>query len=230
MYAADVMTKDVITVRPTATVREVAQLLLDRRISAAPVVGSDGKLLGIVSEGDLIRRAETETDSQRSWWDSVLTTPDEYAAQYVKEHGRLAEEVMTRKVFSTSPAATLRDVADILQRRGVKRLPVLEDGRLVGIVSRADILRGLVASPALAVADGQDDRQLCDAVIRSLTKHAGTALPIVNAVVQDGVVQIRGLFESDIQERAAIVAAENVPGVRRVESRAGRISPWAYGI
>lgn len=230
MQAVDVMTPDVITVPPDATVREIAERLLDNRISAVPVVDTQGNLLGIVSEGDLIRRAETATERRENWWLRIFATEDDEATRYVKEHGRLAEEVMTRKVITTSPQATLREIADLLERHHVKRLPVVDNGRLVGIVSRANILRGLVATPDLQQAVGLDDKNLRQDVLAAIAKQSHDATRTIDAVVHEGVVQLWGVVRSDAQAKAAVVAAENVPGIRKVENRVRRIPGWYYGI
>lgn len=230
MQAADIMTPDVITVRPDTTVREIAERLLANRISAVPVVDAEGKLRGIVSEGDLIRRAETDTDTRRTWWLELVASAEERAAQYVKEHGRKADEVMTRNVITVVPQATLREIADLLERHHIKRLPVVDGGRLVGIVSRANILRGLATAPELATGVTVDDRQLRHDVMAAIAKEAGVGMPTVDVVVHDGNVQLWGLVDSDSREQATVVAAENVPGVRSVESRIGRTPRTHFGI
>src|SRR5574338_371038 len=145
MQAKDVMTTRLATVAPDATVREIANLLLERRISAVPVVDSDGRLKGIVSEGDLIRRPELGTLRHRSWWLSLLSNAEEDAISYVKTHGGHARDVMTPEVITVDETAPLEQIADTLEKHGIKRVPVLGKGKLVGIVSRADLLRGLVA-------------------------------------------------------------------------------------
>lgn len=230
MQAADVMTPDVITVPPAATVREIAERLLENRISAVPVVDAEGRLLGIVSEGDLIRRAETETERRENWWLKIFATRDDDAARYVKEHGRLAEEIMTRDVVTTTPTATLRDIADLLERHHIKRVPVVENGRLVGIVSRANILRGLVAAPDPQRKPDADDRQLRQQVLDAISEESGDAMPTIDAVVHDGVVRLWGLVKTDARAKAAVVAAENVPGVRQVENHVRRMPGWYHGI
>lgn len=229
MQVRDVMTTDVVTVSPASTVAEIAKLLLERRISGAPVVDDDGALLGIVSEGDLVRRAEIDTETRRSWWLALFTSPEEKQARYVKEHGRTAEQVMTRKVLSTSEDAALGEVAGLLERHGVKRLPVMRDGKVVGVVSRANILQGLASAPPPPSGDRKDDREIREAVMRAFADEAGIAGEMINVVVRDGVVQLWGTAANDTAERAAVVAAEGVLGVRSVESRLGRAPAWSYG-
>jgi CBS domain-containing protein len=129
MNAADVMVTKVITVGPDACVQDVANMLLTNRISAVPVVDANGKLLGIVSEGDLMRRVEAGTGRRRSWWLSLLTGREPFAAEYVKEHSRRVVDVMTRAVITAKPDTPLRDIANLLERNGIKRVPIVENGR-----------------------------------------------------------------------------------------------------
>src|SRR5262245_53931442 len=145
MNAADVMVTEVITVGPDALVQDVAHLLLTNRISAVPVVASDGRLLGIVSEGDLMRRAEAGTGRRRSWWLAALTGREPTAADYVKEHARKVTDVMTRRVITAPPDTPLRDIANLLEKNGIKRVPIVENGKVVGIVSRANLLQALAS-------------------------------------------------------------------------------------
>jgi CBS domain-containing protein len=229
MQVRDVMTTDVISVAPSATVAEIAKLFLDRRISGAPVVGDDGALRGVVSEGDLVRRAEIGTETRRSWWLSLFTSAEEKQAHYVKEHGRTAEQVMTRRVVTTGEDATLAEVAGLLERHGVKRLPVVRDGKVVGIVSRANVLQGLASAPPSRTAARKGDRELREAVMKVIAEESGSGGEMINVVVHEGVVQLWGTAANDMAERAAVVAAESVPGVQRVESRLGRVPAWAYG-
>src|SRR5690349_1899267 len=143
MNAADVMISNVITVGPAAQLQDVAETLLKNRISAMPVVTADGKLVGIVSEGDLMRRVETATGRRRSWWLAMLTGREVLAAEYVKEHARKVSDVMTHEVITVKPETPLYDIATTLERNGIKRVPVVKDGKVVGIVSRANLLQAL---------------------------------------------------------------------------------------
>jgi CBS domain-containing protein len=220
MYARDVMAINVITVLPTASVRDVATLLLKHHISALPVVDPQGSLVGIISEGDLVRRAELNTDSRRSWWLDLLSgrTNERLALEYVKSHARKVEDVMTRDVVTAKPSTPLRDIAALLEKKGIKRVPIVEDGKLVGIVSRANLIQALASSL-------QDDKQTAasDSVIRQKlmakfeseqwSKHS-----TLNATVAAGTVQLWGFVGSDAEKEAARVAAELIPGVRAIEN------------
>ena len=143
MLAKDVMTKQVISVGPDTPVGAVAQTMIDNRISAVPVLTAEGALLGIVSEGDLLHRTETGTERERSWWLSVISDPVGQARDFVKSHGRKASDVMTSDVVTVGEETSLRDIAGILEERRIKRVPVVREDRLVGIVSRANLLQGL---------------------------------------------------------------------------------------
>ena len=219
MQARDVMTGTVVTVRPETPVREIARLLLEHRVSAVPVTDAAGTLLGIVSEGDLMRRAETGTERPSSWWLSLLSSPEDEALAFVKSHGGRAEDVMTRDLVTVADDTPLEEVAAVLERRRIKRVPVLHAGRLAGILSRADLLRGLVARQ-LAPAATADDRTL-KAAVEAKLRDAGVRPAFVSVLVTDGVVQLWGAVSSEAERRAAKVAAEEVPGVRGVRSEVG---------
>ena len=230
MKVADVMTTDVATVGPEAEVREIARLLLSRNISGVPVVDAEGRPLGMVSEGDLMRRAEAGTEHRRSWWLDLIQSEQRRSAEYVKEHGRRAEEIMSRKVISIGEDASLSEAAELLEKHRIKRLPVLRDGRVAGIVSRANLLRGLVAARPETPAPHADDRSIREDVLRRVSAEAGATGGMIDVVVHQGVVQLWGVTQTDAEEQAAVVAAENAPGVVRVESHLGRLPPYAWGI
>jgi CBS domain-containing protein len=227
MRVADIMTSDVVTVRPETNVREVARILLDRGISAVPVVDDDGRPLGIVSEGDLVRRTELGTGTRRSWWLDLFGDPDERAVRFAREHGRTAEQVMSRELITTTEDASLAEVARLLEKHRIKRVPVLRDGRIVGILSRANILRGFASlEEKQPVAAPAGDLEIRRAVLSNLS-GAGIAAGLVDVTVSAGRVQLWGTTRSDAEERAAIVAAEEAPGVTAVESHLGRLPGYA---
>lgn len=230
MKAADIMTTDVVTVGLAATVGEIAELLLARRISAVPVVDAAGKVLGIVSEGDLIRRAEIGTESHPSWWLRLISSETEVLKAFVKSRGRRAEHVMTPDPVVISGDTELGEIATILEKKRIKRVPVVENGKLVGIVSRANLLHALATAgspPPAPVA--REDKDIRKAVAKALTETGGVSAAMINVVVSGGVVELWGGVDNDAEARAAIVAAETVPGVVRVEDHLGRMPAWAYG-
>lgn len=226
MRAGDVMTTHVVSVEPDTPVEEIARTLLEHRISAVPVLDASGQVAGIVSEGDLMRRPETGTDSPPAWWLTMLSSSEEQAAKYVKTHGRRAREIMTHDVVTVSESATLEEVADVLERRRIKRAPVLRDGKLVGIVSRADLLRGLATAKGLKPATS-DDRTIRAAILEALRLETGVRHEFVNVTVSDGTVHLWGMVESPEERDAVRIAAENTIGVRAVDNHLGVIPPAA---
>ncbi len=216
MQAKDVMTRDVVTVGPDTQVGEIAKLLLARRISAVPVVDASGVLRGIVSEGDLLRRAETGTERRRSWWLELLVENRELAHEYVKSHGLTAKDVMTAPVVTVGDDADLAEIAAVLERNRIKRVPVTHGGRLVGIVSRANLLQALAAAGTPKAKAPADDRALREAIIAAFKHQKWTPDLTVNVTVQDGQVSLYGLVSSEDERRAMRVAAEEVAGVGKV--------------
>jgi len=215
MLARDVMTAPVLAVRPDTEVHDIAALLLECRISAVPVVDEGGRVRGIVSEGDLINRADAGTRHRRSWWLEMLNGPEEQARDYLQAHGQHAEDVMTREVVATSEDTPLPEIAALLEKHHVKRVPVLRDGKLVGIVSRANLLHGFALSePTWPMLQG--DRQIRDALKQALTE-AGLPMHQVSVTVNNGAVRLWGWIDAQAQRQAARAAVESTPGVRRFE-------------
>lgn len=215
MKASDVMVLPVITVKPYSSVKEAARTLLTHHISGVPVVDDQGKLVGIISEGDLLRRSEATTERQRPWWLLEFTGDEMLASEYVKAHARKVADVMTRQVVTAAPDTPLHEVANLLERHSIKRVPILRDGQLVGIVSRANLIQ--------AVAGAREKLQVSptDAAIRArlldhLNKQRWAHTARLNVTVDDGVVSLWGITNSDAERTAIRVAAEAIPGVRTV--------------
>ena len=224
MKAADVMISNVITVTPDSDVVEVAKTLLSNRISGAPVIDKSGRLVGIVSEGDLLRRAEMGTERHRSWWLQLLTSKESLAQEFLQSHSRKVGDVMTRGVVTVAPDTPLSDVATTLEKHGIKRVPVVKDSKLVGIVSRANLLQAL-ASMRKDVQPGKvDDATLRDRVMANLDRQPWTWPALINVIVRDGNVELWGLVNSDTEKNAVRVAAEGVAGVKSVSDNL-RIMP-----
>ena len=219
------MTRRVVTVMPDTGVREVARILLSNRISAVPVVDAGGSVIGMVSEGDLVRRTETGINVRRSWWLSLLA--DDRAEAFVKSHGTRARDVMTREVVSVSENASLEEVATLLERHRIKRVPVVHDGKLAGIVSRANLLHGLVARRAAAAPSGGD--AAIRATIMDALGEIGIPTHLLNVVVSDGTAHLWGATESETERRAVRVAAETAPGVKHVEDHLFVLPPRLKG-
>lgn len=220
MDARDIMTPEVITVVPETPVQEVARLLADNRISGVPVV-KDGKVIGILSEGDLFRRVELGTERHHLHWLELFASARSLASEYVKSRGQTAADVMTRDVASVTPTTPLGKIANILESRRIKRVPVLEDDRLVGIVSRANIVQALASLPPAAQPQAKvSDREIRDALFREMRQHRWSFAPSeANVTVSDGVVYLWGFINSEGERQAMLVAARTIPGVQRVEDR-----------
>jgi CBS domain-containing protein len=216
MKAADVMVSNVITVGPDAQLQDVAQTLLANRISAMPVVAADGKLVGIISEGDLMRRVESGTERRRSWWLEMLTGREALAVEYVKEHSRKVSDVMTREVITVKPETPLGDIATLLERNGIKRVPVVQNGKVVGIVSRANLLQALASFRAPIEAGAPDDAAIRESVMARINNEPWSRPTLINVIVQDGSVELWGIVETQVEKKAVRVAAEVTPGVRAV--------------
>ena len=229
MKAADVMVSTVITVPPEASVQDVANVLMTNRISAVPVVTAGGDLVGIISEGDLIRRVETDTDHRRSWWIELLLGRGPLAAEYVKSHSRKVSDLMSRDVITARPETPLRDVAGLLEKNGIKRVPIVADGKLVGIVSRANLVQALaVQKKPVEAQPPADDLAIREAVMARLDGKLWTKFAPVNIIVRNGIVDIWGIVDTETVRQAIRVAVEETPGVRGINDNLSVQSVAAY--
>ncbi len=228
MKAHDVMVSPVITVKAQATVKEVAEILLKHHISALPVVDKAGKLIGIVSEGDLMRRAELGTERQRSWWLAALFADEAtLAAEYVKAHGRKVADVMTKNVVTADTDAPLNAIATLLEKHSIKRVPIVHNGDLVGIVSRANLIQAL-ATDRKGLEIPIPDSKLRDKLLEHLRAQPWAHTSLLNVTVNDGVVELWGISQSNTEKQALRVAAESLPGVRAVNDNV-IMRPWQGG-
>jgi CBS domain-containing protein len=217
MKAADVMVTNVIAVGPDASVQDVARILLSSRISGVPVVGADGKLLGIVSEGDLMHRFEAGTGRKRPWWLAILTGREVLASEFVREHSRKVTDVMTRQVVTATPDTPLANIANLLEKNAIKRVPIVENGKVVGVVSRANLLQALACQDKpMRAASALDDAKIRENVLTQLKAEPWTRPALINVIVQDGAVELWGIVDSASEKKAVRVAAEVTPGVRAV--------------
>jgi CBS domain-containing protein len=219
MKAVDLMTSFVVTVRPDATIEHAAQLMLQYRISGLPVTDSKGALLGIITESDLLRRAETGTEKGHARWVSFLIGPGRLAQEYVHTHGRRVGEVMTERVFTVTAETPLADLVALMETKHVKRVPVVDQGRLVGIVSRADVMAALVGLLSGKAVGAPTDAEIRQQILAEIDRQLWGSRESVDVIVTNGVVILKGTID-DERERAALrVAAENVPGVKAVHDR-----------
>jgi CBS domain-containing protein len=216
LTAADVMTTDVVSIDPDRPIQEIAELLYSRGISGVPVV-EDGRVVGVVSEGDLIGHAAAIGEQRGSWWLTLFRDETASARDYAKTHGRVARDVMTRDVITIEESATLGDIARLLDKHHIKRVPVLRDGRLVGVVSRRNLLRGLANLAAPPSVASPDDAAMRRQLVAELRRLSWAHIAEEDVAVENGVVRLSGLVHSEDERRAIRIATENVPGVRAVE-------------
>jgi len=217
MKVSDVMTRRVISVSPETSVFVAIRLMLKHHVIGLPVIDNHGKLVGILSEGDLLRRGEIETERKRSVWLDALFGPADGAADYVHSHGLAVNEVMTREPITVTENTRLDEVVRLMENRNVKRLPVLRDERVIGIISRANLMRALLSIHRTTPQSSDDDAAIREHVLAEVRRHDWTSGAAVDVVVQSGMVDLWGTVGDLAQREALKVLAENVPGVVRVE-------------
>lgn len=222
----DVMTTPVFSVEPSTAIAEAARLMLAHRISGLPVTRWDGMLVGMISEGDLLRRGELGTERKRPSWLEFLVGPGKLADEYVHTHGRKVEEVMTTDLVTTRRDTPLEEVVAMMSRHRIKRLPVVENGQMVGIVARSDVLRALAQTLSRASSDGVADDEIRAAVLAELDKQKWGS-KFIRVRVADGIVTLLGTIFDERERQAAKVVAENVPGVKLVIDQLAWIEPFS---
>jgi CBS domain-containing protein len=225
MKAADVMTHKVVSVNPDTPVTEAVRLMLQDDISGLPVVDASGRLVGIVTEGDFLRRTETGTERQRPRWLGFLLGPTRLAQEYVHTHGRKVAEVMTSDVVSVTGLTPLDEIVRLMERRRIKRVPVIREGKLVGIVSRANLLRAMVSLAGEVAPEAAGDSAIRNHLLGELSKQPWVPQASTDIIVRNGIVHLWGIIFNDEQRQALIVAAENVPGVKGVEDHIIWVEP-----
>ena len=226
MRARDVMTKPVIWITPKAKLGEAIDLMLKSRLSGLPVVDAGGHLVGMLSEGDLLRRAELGTQRQRPRWIETFLLPGRSAEDYVQTHGRLVEEVMTPDPICVDADTSLDEIVSLMERKRIKRVPVLSSGALVGIVTRADLLRALSEKVAPAEQTHPDDIRIRE-FDRSRAQEAALGASLgVRIIVKNGVVELEGVILEDRLREAIRVCAENVEGVKAVHDHLVFVEPY----
>jgi CBS domain-containing protein len=214
MLAIDVMTTSPVTATPDTPVIEIARLMLTHHCSAVLIVDAQGQLVGLVTEGDLLRRYETGTERKRSFWKEGFMGSDMLAAEYVKTHAQRAADVMTCDVVTVDESTSLQKIADLFESRSIKRVPVMREKRLVGVVSRANLLQALVCAVKPGEPAATDDRSIRTRLTAELQSKRWRPS---NIIVANGVVHFWGEVHSENERKAMRVAAESVPGVRAIE-------------
>jgi CBS-domain-containing membrane protein len=218
MRAIDVMTSDVITIDENASVHTAAKLLMEHDISAVPVVDKDNRVIGMVSEGDLLHRAETGTEQWRSWWLEMMASRNQLATEYIKSHSDKVRDVMTRGVISVTETTPVADIALLLETHRIKRVPVLRNGKLVGVVSRANLVRALAMMIEEPPSETEaDDRVIRDKLMAELRAQKWAEVSPANITVKNGIVHLWSSYLSEQERRALVLLAQSTSGVRRVE-------------
>ncbi len=218
MRAVDVMVRDVITVHPDTDVAEAVGLLTKHDVSALPVVDPDNHLVGVISEADLIHRVEIGTEKHRPWWMEAVTGAASLAQDFAKSHGKKVGELMTRDVVSATEETPLSEIATLFERKRIKRVPIVRDGKLVGVVSRSNLIQALasVVSHSEGGSTVDADREIRRELLDRLGQQSWTEFGARNIIVSNGVVHVWGLVGSEEERQALIALAEGVPGVSRV--------------
>jgi CBS-domain-containing membrane protein len=227
MIASDVMTRNVLSVSPDSTIEEAAKLMLERGISGLFVVDAKGDLAGVLTEGDMLRRGELGTEKQRSWWLRMLVSPGRQAADFTRANARHVRDVMTRDVVCVASGAELDEVVTAMESHRIKRVPITEGGRVVGVVSRSDLVRALVGRARAVPPLATDDRSLRTAILDALEKSSWAPMTTLNVAVADGAADIWGTITNDDERRAILVTAENTPGVKTVHDHLVYVEPYS---
>ena len=217
MHAKDVMTPIVISVASDAPISAAARLMLQNKISGLPVVDKSGKLVGIVTEGDFLRRAEIGTQRRRARWIEFLIGPGQLADEYSRSSGRSVSDVMTRDVHAVNVDASLEDIVRIMERRRVKRVPVVAEGKIVGIVTRANLLHALAGIADEIAPSSADDTAIRDQIFAEMKRQTWAPIAMIDVTVRKGVVQLSGALTNKRQRQALRILAENIPGVKKVQ-------------
>jgi CBS domain-containing protein len=225
MLARDVMSRTVVSVEPDATVLQAARLMLQHQISGLPVIDAKGRLVGILSEGDFLRRRETATERRRSRWLEFLMGPGKIASEYTHSHGSKVSEVMTEDVRTVNEDTDLEDVVELMERHRIKRVPVLRNGKVVGIVTRSNLMHAMVSMARTAPEAATSDDAIREQLQAEFQKQQWAPVGMTHVLVRDGVVEFWGSVFDERQREAMKVAAENVPGVKAVKDHLVWIEP-----
>ena len=225
MKAQDVMTRDVISIDPDATVLQAARTMLQHHISGLPVIDKEGNLVGVVSEADFLRRRETRTERKRGRWLEFLIGPGRMAAEYSHTHGSKVSEVMTTEIVSVNQDDALEDIVEAMERHRIKRVPVLCGGQVVGIITRSNLVHAMVSLARNAEPTASDDVTIRERLQAEIKEQQWAPAATVNVVVKDGMVELWGVIIDERQRQALKIAAENIPGVKAVHDHLAWVEP-----
>lgn len=228
MKAANIMTENVVTITADTPIKDIARKLLENRISGMPVVDDQQKVIGIVSEGDLVRRVENDTVHRNSsWLESIFSTRN-LPEEFIKSHGKTAKDVMSDKVITVGEDAPLKEISNLLEGHNIKRLPVVQNGKLVGIVSRANLIQAIASMSNVPESKAwASDQEIRKQIYRKF-EEAGVGPMWLNVIVEDGHVRLWGMTDNDRERDAAVVAAESVAGVKSVEANLGQVPAYIW--
>jgi CBS domain-containing protein len=228
MKVRDVMTSPVVSIDPESSVLEAVRIMLQRHISGLPVIDKRGRLSGMITEGDFLRRAETGTQRRRPRWLEFLLGAGRLAEEYTRSHGRKVHEIMTTNAVTVTEEVPLDEVVRLMEKRRIKRLPVVRGNEVIGIVSRANLVHALAGLARDAKPTSSSDQAIRDRIVAELAGQSWAPTSLINVIVRDGVVELWGSITDERERQAIIVAAENVPGVKAVEDHvewSGLIQP-----
>jgi CBS domain-containing protein len=216
MKAKDVMTSPVVSIEPDASIWQAVRIMLQRHISGLPVIDQKGGLVGIVTEGDFLRRTETGTQRRRPRWLEYLIGPGRLADEYTRAHGRKVNEIMTADPVTITEDTPLDEIVRLMEKRQIKRVPVVRDQQVVGIVSRANLVHALASVARDIRPTSAGDQAIRDRILAELASQSWAPIALVDVHVRDGVVELWGMITDERERKAIVVAAENAPGVKAV--------------
>ncbi len=225
MKVKDVMTSPVVSIEPDSTIPQAVRIMLQRHISGLPVVDSQGRLAGIITEGDLLRRAETGTEHKRPRWLEFLVGPGKLAEEYTRAHARKVSEVMTADPLTVGEETPLEDVVRLMEKRRIKRVPVVRGQEIVGIVSRANLLHALAGVARELKPTEASDQVIREQLLAELKRQSWAPIALIDVVVRNAVVELWGTITDERERQAVIVAAENIPGVKAVKDQLAWVDP-----
>ena len=223
MRAHEIMSRHIITISADASVATAIRIMLSHHISGLPVIDAEGKLIGIISESDFLRRQEIGTEKRRGRWLALLAGKEQEALDFARQHGRKVNEIMSPNPITIGEDTSLEHIIQLMESHNVKRFPVMRGEEMVGMVTRADFLSAIANRSLDAGHYSDNDSQIQNAVITALSRASWRPCAL-NVSVREGVVVLRGTVKGDNARKAAIVAAENVRGVNRVEDQLSKIS------
>jgi len=225
MKAVDVMTRNVVSVTPDATVLQAARVMLQQHISGLPVIDSGGRLVGVLSEGDFLRRRETATERRRSRWLEFLMGPGKIASEYTRSHGNKVSEVMTADVVTVSEDTPLETIVELMEHHRIKRIPVMRGNDVVGIVTRSNLMHAMVSLARATPSAKQGDAEIRERILAEMKKEQWAPIATTNVVVHDGIVELWGVVVDERQREALRVCAENTAGVQAVKDHLVWVEP-----